>query len=389
MSARRIIGIDVAPIGRARLTGTERYALEIVTALLALPQASEVEWRLYQRDGQAQARIVAAAPQSATAPNVAFVTLGGGRLWTHRRLGREAAQRPPSVLFVPAHVLPVALPGRTLPPAVVTLHDVGFQTVAEGHTRRQRAYLAWSTRDALRRAAAIIVPSRATAADLEQHFGAPPGKLHVVHEAAAPPPPADAAAEARVRTRLNLRRPYALFVGSIQPRKNLVRLAQAYARLHAAGLADFDLVLAGGDGWKAQPIHAAIAALGLPQQIHLPGYLPEPERAALLQGARLFCYPSLAEGFGLPLLEAHHVGVPVMTSNNSSLPEVAGEGALLVDPTDVDALAQAMLRLSRDEALRARLIAAGHENIKRFSWQKAAAETYSVLEAATGYVRLR
>ena len=101
-----------------------------------------------------------------------------------------------------------------------------------------------------------------------------------------------------------------------------------------------------------------------------------------MAGARFFAFPSLFEGFGLPVLEAQQKGIPVMTSYNSSLPEIAGDAALLVDPTDIDAIADAMLRLSQDEALRQQLIAAGHENVKRFSWEKAAQETLAVLEKA-------
>jgi glycosyltransferase involved in cell wall biosynthesis len=176
-----------------------------------------------------------------------------------------------------------------------------------------------------------------------------------------------------------LPRPYALYVGTIQPRKNLVRLAQAYAGLVKAYAVPWDLVIAGGKGWLSDEVVQAIEDLALPGRIHLPGYVPEAQLPALLNGARLFCFVSLYEGFGLPILEAQAAGVPVMTANNSSLPEVAGDAAILVDPTDVDAIADAMLRLSSDEALRQQLIAAGRANVARFSWEKAARETLAVL----------
>ena len=144
----------------------------------------------------------------------------------------------------------------------------------------------------------------------------------------------------------------------------------------------WDLVLAGNPGWLSESLLALPATLELADRIHLTGYISEDERVALLQAADFFCFPSLHEGFGLPVLEAQQMGVPVMTSNNSSLPEVAGDAALLVDPNDIEAMAAAMLRLSQDETLRQELIAAGHENVKRFSWDKAAAETLAVLEAA-------
>ena len=191
-----------------------------------------------------------------------------------------------------------------------------------------------------------------------------------------PPPDVDAAASP-----LGVQLPgsYALFIGTIQPRKNLVRLAQAYAGLVKSHAVPWDLVIAGGKGWLSDEVVQAIEDLGLPDRIHLLGYVPEPQLPALLKGARLFCFVSLYEGFGLPILEAQAAGVPVMTANNSSLPEVAGDAAILVDPTDVDAIAEAMLRLSSDEALRQQLIVAGRANVARFSWQKAARETLAVL----------
>ena len=135
-------------------------------------------------------------------------------------------------------------------------------------------------------------------------------------------------------------------------------------------------------GWHSDALYAQAAELNLADRIHLPGYVPDDALPSLVQNARFFCFPSLYEGFGLPVLEAQAMGVPLVTANNSSLPEIAGDAALLVDPTDVDAIADAMLRLSQDEALRQRLIAAGYENVKRFSWEKAAAETLAVLEKA-------
>jgi glycosyltransferase involved in cell wall biosynthesis len=276
---------------------------------------------------------------------------------------------------------------------VVTVHDLGYRAFPQAHPLRQRLYLEWSTRWSVHAAARVIAVSEATRRDIARAYGTPETKVTVVHEAAAPAPPVTPGEIAAAQARYGLARPYALYVGTLQPRKNLVRLLQAYARLHAAdapgagGNRDpgFDLVLAGAPGWLSAPILDEAARLqreGLAGRIHLPGYVPDGDLAALLRGARLFCYPSLYEGFGLPILEAQSAGVPVVTAHNSSLPEVAGDAALLVAPQDVDALAAAMLALARDEELRQRLIRAGYENVARFSWEKAARETLAVLEAA-------
>jgi glycosyltransferase involved in cell wall biosynthesis len=296
-------------------------------------------------------------------------------------LAREVQTHPPDVLFVPAHVLPFVIPVRRLPPSVVTVHDLGYRYFPEAHTRFQRVYLELSTRWNAWAARRIIAISQATAEDLRRYYATPAGKIRVIHEAVEPPTDAPEASPERL-ARYGLRQPYALFVGTIQPRKNLGRLMEAYARLHRAGYVDWDLVLAGGKGWLSDKLFAQAHALGLGDHIHFPGYVPDEDLPALLRGARFFCFPSLFEGFGLPVLEAQQTGVPVMCANNSALPEIAGDAAILVDPLDVDAIAEAMLRLSQDEALRQELIARGFENVKRFSWEKAARETLAVLEEA-------
>ena len=150
----------------------------------------------------------------------------------------------------------------------------------------------------------------------------------------------------------------------------------------AAPDAGWDLVLAGGAGWLSAEVISQLDAIGLDERIHRLGYVADEDLETLLRHALFFCYVSLYEGFGLPVLEAQARGVPVMTANNSSLPEVAGSAALLVDPLDAGAIADAMLRLSSDETLRQALIAAGHANVARFSWDKAARETLDVLLAA-------
>ena len=199
----------------------------------------------------------------------------------------------------------------------------------------------------------------------------------MVHEAVTDLPTPSADCVQATRERYGLAQPYALYVGTIHPRKNIARLLAAHAALRSRS--DLDLALIGAPGWRSDALVAQAAAQ---EHVHLLGYVPDADLPALLAGATCFVFPSLYEGFGLPVLEAQSLGVPVMTSHNSALPEIAGDAALLVDPTDVDAIAQAMLQLSQDETLRQRLIAAGHANVQRFSWTKAAAETLAVLEEA-------
>ena len=377
-----IIGIDASRALRAKQTGTERYAREIIQHMLALPQAQQHTWRLYvdhQPTPQSKTDAAASIPLPAHAE---WRVLPARRMWTHRALAKEMLQHPPDVLFVPSHVLPFVLPIRRLPPAVVTIHDLGYHYFPAAHGWRQRLYLKWGTRWSVAAATRVIAISQATATDLQQVIGTPAAKIRVIHEAVAALPPSCALPEqiAAIRTRYGISRPYALYVGTLQPRKNLTRLITAYEQLCARGAATFDLVLAGNPGWLSDEIVAQAKQSEYAAQIHLTGYVTDQDLPALLAGASFFAFPSLYEGFGLPILEAQIVGVPVMTAKGSSLPEVAGDAAIYVDPTDVDAIAQAMLRLSQDETLRQELIAAGQRNVQRFSWEKAAAETLAVLE---------
>lgn len=376
-----LIGIDASRALRPRRTGTERYALEIIRGLLALPAAAAHRWRLYT-DAPPPANLL---PEDAT---VELCVQPARRLWTHRTLAREVMRRPTDVLFVPAHVIPFVWPATRLPPSVVTIHDLGYLHFPQAHPWRQRLYLAASTRWSAHAARRVIAISQATAADLTRFQRTPAAKLRVVYEAGPPRTGVDTAAVAALRSRYGLAGPYALFVGTLQPRKNILRLAQAFAALVRAGQIDGDLVLAGGAGWLSADLLAAVDGLGLGDRLRRLDYVQDDDLPALYAGARVFCFPSLYEGFGLPVLEAHAYGAPVMTANRSALPEIAGEAALYVDPEDVDAIAAALLRLSQDEALRQQLIAAGYENVKRFSWEKAAAETLAVLEEAAGNAKI-
>lgn len=374
-----IIGIDASRAARARRTGTERYSLEIIRHLLALPAAANHRWLLYV-DALPMPDLFVTPESEARA--IELRVLPGRRLWTHRHLAAEVTRRRPDVLFVPAHVLPFVLPAKRLPPSVVTVHDLGYHAFPETHTWAQRLLIEAGTRWSVHAAQRVIAVSQATADDLQRHHRTPANRIRVIYEAAAAPQIIDADQVNDVRTRHGLHRPYALFVGTIQPRKNVARLLQAYAWLYRSTAVGWDLVFAGAPGWLSDALYEEAAALGLRAQIRFLGFVPDAELPALLKGAHFFAFPSLFEGFGLPVLEAQSYGVPVLTSNNSSLPEVAGDAALLVDPTDVDAIANAMLRLSQDEVLRQQLIEAGYANVRRFSWEKAARETLAVLEEA-------
>jgi glycosyltransferase involved in cell wall biosynthesis len=367
-----LIGIDASRATGAHRTGTETYSLRLIRALLALP--SPHRFRLYT-NGAASAGLFS---DGAAPANVELRAIPFPRLWTHLRLSAEMLLRPPDVLFVPAHVLPLLHPRR----CVATVHDLGYLYYPEAHRPADRRYLAWSTAWTARFSTLVLADSEATRNDLVRAYHIDPGRVRVVYlglaEVAASRPLL-AGAEEEPRSAC----PYFLYVGTLQPRKNLERVVAAFARLAALPeLEGVQLVLAGRRGWLYDGLFAQVNALGLAGRVLFPGYVAEGDLPSLYAGALAFVFPSLYEGFGLPVLEAHAYGVPVLTANNSSLPEVAGDAALLVDPHDVDAIAAAMHRLATDAALRQDLIRKGLENVKRFSWEKCARETLAVLEEA-------
>ena len=264
---------------------------------------------------------------------------------------------------------------------VVTFHDLTVLLFPQWHPakrlREMRVGLPVSAAVADR----IIAVSQATKDDVVKHLGIPPSRVAVVPLAVdasfRPLPRADVA---RALAPLGLvPGGYLLFLGTREPRKNLGRLLDAVV---AAGAEVGPLVLAGADGWGTDDLRPRIATLARQSRVRPLGYVPEALRPPLLCGARVFVYPSLYEGFGLPPLEAMACGTPVITSNVSALPETVGDAALLVDPMDVDALAAAIRDLWRDDALRADLRARGLARARDFSWERTARLTVAVYASA-------
>lgn len=383
-----LIGIDASRALRPQRTGTEHYSLQVIRYLLSI--APHHRFRLYCHQPPPGDLFWADDQQAAPAADRAepeLRVIPFPRLWTHVRLSAEVMRRPPDVFFVPAHTLPLVHPRAS----VVTVHDLGYRYFPEAHRRADRWYLDLTTRFSAATAAHVLADSQATRQDLVRWYGLDPGRITVVYLGRDErlKPVFDPGARAAVLQRLGIGDgrpdpPFVLYVGTLQPRKNLERLIEAFARILPAVEAAWpglQLVLAGRVGWLADGILRRVDALGLQSRVRFPGFVADADLPALLSAALVFAFPSLHEGFGFPVLEAQACGVPVLTSSTSSLPEVAGDGALLVDPLDVDAIAAGLQRLLLDAELRTSLAAAGQENLKRFSWQRCAQETLAVLEA--------
>jgi glycosyltransferase involved in cell wall biosynthesis len=365
-------GIDASRAARTHHTGTETYSLELIKALaqLASPQR---HFRLYTPHPPQPN----AWPDS---PDIETRVIPWPRLWTHLRLAVELHLHPPDALFVPAHVLPLSCPV----PAVVTVHDLGYLHYPAAHRPFDRWYLDWTTRRHTRVARHLIADSQATKNDLIDFYGANPDQISVVYlgrdETLAPVTDPQVIAAAKVK--YNIAGDYFLYLGTLQPRKNLVRLVEAFhSAVDSLPNESLKLVIAGRQGWLYADIFERVRQLGLTDRILLPGFISETDKPALLSGALAYVYPSLYEGFGLPVLEAMACGAPVLTSNVSSLPEVAGPAALLVDPQETGQIAAGMVQLATNADLRRRLVEQGFRQILQFSWTQAAAQILEILEA--------
>lgn len=270
---------------------------------------------------------------------------------------------------------------------VVTIHDVIPYIYPTASTRLDRlVYHTWLP-FALRHVDAVITDSACSKTDIVRVLGVQPDKVSVISLAANPSyRPLEATDTRPILQRHGIDFPYILYIGSIEARKNLVRLLEAYAHLRSWS-PHWKLVIVGARKWQAGPVLDTLQRLKLQEHVYLPGFIAEEALAALYNGADLFVFPSLYEGFGLPVLEAMACGTPVVTSNTSSLPEVAADAALLVDPLSVEAIAQAMRRVLEDTSLAADLSARGLRRAQQFSWEQTAQETIAVYEQVLGKSR--
>jgi glycosyltransferase involved in cell wall biosynthesis len=234
-----------------------------------------------------------------------------------------------------------------------------------------------STRWNARAATHIIADSEATKTDLTAHYTVPPQKITVAYpgydESLAPVH--DRSKIAATQAHYNIKGDYLLYLGTLQPRKNLSRVITAFADAQIKA----QLILAGKRGWLYDDLFSQVQQMELKERVLFPGYIAEEDKAPLLSGALAFVFPSLHEGFGLPVLEAQACGCPVIASTTSSLPEVTGEGGLLVDPRDTTAITRAMERIIHQDDLREGIIKRGLENVRRFSWEKCAQTVMDVI----------
>lgn len=301
-------------------------------------------------------------------------------LWEQAVVPFEARRLGLDVYHSPNHVLPLALGCKS----VVTVHDLAFLDRRLFNTRRY-LYLNLLTRPSIRKANLIICISEFTKRELEASFPATRGKTRLVYqgldERFASPPTAPAVADFKRQRGLDR---YVIFVGAIEPRKNLARLIRAFGKTVGETGLPHELVLCGPPGWRNRAIKDAWTSSPVQKRIRFVSYVPDEDVPLWYAGAEALAFPSLAEGFGLPVLEAMACGTPVVTSDYSALPEVAGDAAVTVSPRSVRSIAEGLTRVLTDRSLAQDLSRRGLERSRAFNWETAAAETVAVYREAAG-----
>jgi len=411
-----VIGVDASRAFKDKKTGTENYSWHLISEFAKLK--TEAKFRLYLKK----------TPQIPFPENFETKVISLPRLWTQIGLAFECLKNPPDVLFIPAHTIPwIKRPNLK---TVVTIHDLGAEYLPQYHKFPSKIYLNWSTELAVRFATKIIAVSESTKKDLVKRLGADEKKIEVVYEGVDHKNfkyQISNFERKKVLEKYKLEKPFVLFVGTIQPRKNVEGLIWAFAKVMAniikaspAGLHstltssldsgctqvgsqrllpalciakpqkldqifnELSLVIVGNYGWDYEKILSLPKKLGIENRVRFLGYVGEDETPILYNAASVFVLPSFFEGFGLPILEAMACGCPVITSNVSSMPEVAGDAAVLVDPKNDDEIARRILEVLENEKLQDELKKKGIARAKEFSWEKCAKETFKVLEGVAG-----
>jgi glycosyltransferase involved in cell wall biosynthesis len=297
-------------------------------------------------------------------------------LWEQTVLPRLLSRLQADLLHAPAFVAPIA--SRCA--QVITVHDLSFLRYPKYFRTGNRIYLALMTGIACRRAAGVIAVSDFTGQEVTKLLKVSPERVHTVYHGVAPrfrPLPEEDVA--RFRRIHGLPERFILYMGTLEPRKNLIRLIQAFDKLRDPSL---HLVLAGAKGWLFEEIFGEVERLDLTDRVHFPGFVPDEDQAFWYNAARVFAYVSVYEGFGMPVVEALACGAPTVTASTTSLPEAGGSGVLLTPPDDVGAMADALHRVLSDAVLRGRLRELGFAQAARFSWDATARETAEVYRRA-------
>jgi glycosyltransferase involved in cell wall biosynthesis len=367
------IGIDASRAFGQNRTGTEEYSYQLINHLNALPEAKKHIWILYVRPNFKFKNYNLNS-------NFKFQIINLQFLWTQIGLASRTWIDNLDVLWVPAHTLPILRkPGlRT----VVTIHGIEYEWLPAYENFLQRWYLPLSTKYAVHSASKVIAVSHFTSDQLISRLHATPNKIEVIHEGVEPNLQLPILNFQATLKKFDLQKnKYLLFIGTIQPRKNLERLIEAFSKLTQP---DLKLVIAGKNGWSYQSILNAPDKCGISGKVVFTGYTNEAEKNTLLQNALVYVQPSITEGFGLPVLEAFAAAVPVVSSDGGALKEVAQiklptGGSNLFDPYNINRITEVLQLAITSKSWREALIKQGTTKLKHFTWQNSAQKTYNIL----------
>ncbi len=367
------IGINAALVSRTRSyrsAGISHYLFSLLRALRDLDAPEQIV--AYFGPGLIPSE-VAATPRFSALPARVPTNRPLARIaWEQLALPQHLKRDRVALLHSGTHAIPFAWRG----PSLLTIYDLSFLLFPGVFRRANRTYLHWMVRYSARRADRVLAISDSTARDVQRLLGVAPERILRIYPGIDEQfkPIEDRRVVYEFRQRRSLPEHFILCLATIEPRKNLIRLMDAYARIRQAGKHTYPLVLAGGTGPGHDAIARHVEELGLADSIRFGGYVPEDEKPLWYNAARLFVYPSLYEGFGLPVLEAIACGTPVITGNRSSLPEVLGDAGIVVDPEDVEHIAEAIGRGLDDDSFRERSLTEGPRQARQFSWRHAAEE---------------
>jgi len=386
------IQFDGVPICSSQLTGIGTYERELCKRIVSLHPEDQFEYTVFTLTGKGEKRKIMADYQGENVKVKEFPLLSAGLY----KLIQGVFPLPYSFMFgrknQVTHFFNFLIPPGVKGKKIVTVHDFSFIRYPETVTKRTRMILKSRLRRTIKRSDRILVVSEFTAREFTELYGVPSDKMTVVYCGVDTSKFSKLPYEGKCLEVLTAKGlndgGYYLYLGTIEPRKNIYALVGAYAktvkRLLAEGKEPLPLVLAGKLGWYYDEILLRIKEEGIEDRIILPGYLTEYEKICLYSRARAFVFPSLYEGFGIPVLEAMACGTPVLTSNAASLPEVAGDAAILCDPSSEDDIADGLYRLGTDDELCSTLSNAGVKRAQQFTWEKEAEKLYGIYKEVSG-----
>jgi glycosyltransferase involved in cell wall biosynthesis len=374
-----IIGIDASRAFRKNKTGIEEYSYQIIKHLRNNLKEEQVILYLDPRVNKKE-YVDFDLPEKWI---IKF--LRAPIFWTQIRLTLEMLFHPVDILFVPAHTIPILHPKKSF----VTIHGLEYEFCPRAYSYLGKLYMRWVIRNSCRWAKRIIAVSENTKRDLIRMYKVPEEKIEVIYNGISEKNPN---IQCLIPNKISntkyeiLNTKYILFIGRLEERKNICGIIEAFEILKEKYNLPHKLVLAGNFGYGDKEIRNKIENSKYKEEIILAGYIKDEEKWELLKRTDVFLFPTFYEGFGLPIIEAQSVSAPVITSNISSMPEVAGKGAILVDPKNPEEIAKAAHRLITDKELRDDIIEKGLENVKRFSWDKCAREAAKLILGAEGRI---